>query len=59
MLQSGSELGLTDLRARLKDYKKLRTETGRPNDYSECESRTGRAACLHMLDYLSVTVYLM
>jgi len=54
-----SELRLSDLEVRLKDCKKLKTKTSRPRDYSEHECRIGKEACLHMLDYLLVIMYLM
>jgi len=44
-----SELRLTDLKARLKDYKKLRTKTDRLKDYSEGECSTGHG--LHTSSY--------
>ena len=41
-LQMVSELRLTNLKARLKDYKKLKTKTGRLKDRSESECSSGQ-----------------
>lgn len=56
-----SELRVTDLKARLKDWnqniRKLRIKTSRPREFSKCECRTGKRkhACigLHTCDYVS------
>ena len=44
-----SELKLTDLKARLKDRKKLKTKIGRLKDHSESECSVGRG--LHVFAY--------